>query len=76
MKALKQTMKVENNKVLITLPEDFNDQEVEVIVLSKEEDFVLTEEQKKILDERLNEPEENYISMKQCLDDLKKKYGV
>ena len=76
MKAIKQTVKVKNHKVSITLPDDFNDQEVEVIILSKEDDFVLTDEQKMILDERLNEPNENYIPMKECIEDLRKKYGI
>ncbi|HET8885830.1 MAG TPA: hypothetical protein VFM70_05700 [Salinimicrobium sp.] len=76
MKTIKQTVKVKNKKVSITLPDDFNDQEVEVIILSKEDDFVLTDEQKMILDERLNEPDENYIPMKECIEDLRKKYGI
>lgn len=76
MKALKQTLKVENHKVSITLPDDFDAEEVEVIVLSKEDDFVLTDEQKAILDERLNEPEENYISTEESLERLKRKNGV
>lgn len=76
MKAIKQTLKVKNHKVVITLPDDFHSDEVEVIVLSKEDDFILTDEQKAILDERLEEPDENYISAEESLKRLKAKYGV
>ncbi|HLU80582.1 MAG TPA: hypothetical protein VK010_00780 [Flavobacteriaceae bacterium] len=79
MEAIKQTVKVQNRQVIINLPNGFDADEVEVIVLAKEydnEDFELSDEQKVILDERLKEPEENYIPMKECLDDLKKKYGL
>lgn len=76
MKAIKQTLKVKNHKVVITLPDDFDSDEVEVIVLSKEDDFILTDEQKAILDERLEEPDENYISAEESLKRLKAKYGV
>lgn len=76
MKALKQTLKVENHKVSITLPEDFDAAEVEVIVLSKEDDFILTDEQKAILDERAKERDENYISAEESIKNLRKKYGL
>ena len=33
MEAIRQTVKVENHKITITLPDDFNADEVEVIVL-------------------------------------------
>ncbi|HET7360415.1 MAG TPA: hypothetical protein VFI78_00610 [Salinimicrobium sp.] len=76
MKAIKQTLRVKNNKVSITLPEDFEDKEVEIIVLSKEDDFELTDIQKAILDERANEPDENYVSAKKVIEDLEKKHGI
>ena len=76
MKAIKRIVKVEDHKVSITLPKEFNAEEVEVIVFSKDDDLVLSDEQKSILDERLNEPEENYISKEKSLENLKKKYGL
>lgn len=76
MKALKQIVKVENNKVSITLPNDFNAEEVEVIVLSKEDNFELTDEQKAILDERLREPDENYSPAKEFIAELERKHGI
>ena len=79
MEAIKRTIKVQNRQVIIDLPNDFNADEVEVIVLAKEydyDDFQLSDEQKAMLDERLKEPDENYIPMKECLEDLKKKHGL
>ena len=37
MEAIRKFVKVKNNKITITLPEDFNADEVEVIILSKNE---------------------------------------
>ena len=68
MKAIKRVLKVEDHKISLTLPEDFNAEEVEVIVFSKDDDFVLSDEQKSILDERFNEPEENYISAETSIE--------
>lgn len=76
MKAIKRVLKVKNNKVSITLPADFTAEEVEVIVLSKEDDFVLRDEQKAILDARAKEPDENYVSAKRVIGDLEKKHGI
>lgn len=33
MEAIRQTVKVKNHKISITLPEDFNSEEVDVIIL-------------------------------------------
>ena len=38
MEAIRQIVKVKNNKISITLPENFSDEEVEVIILSKKDD--------------------------------------
>lgn len=76
MKAIRQTLKVKNRQVSITLPEDFFAEEVEVIVLSKEDDFVLSEEQEAILDERLQEPDENYISEEKSIKNLRKNMEI
>ena len=75
MKAIKRVLKVEDHKISLTLPEDFNAEEVEVIVFSKDDDFVLSDEQKSILDERLNKPEENYISADKSIENLKKNWA-
>ncbi|SFN96268.1 hypothetical protein SAMN05421741_11522 [Paenimyroides ummariense] len=74
MEAIREIVKVKNRQVIINLPDDFNADEVEVIVL-KTIDSDLSEEQKIILENRLNEPETEYITSQESLDLLKKKYG-
>ncbi|WLD24376.1 hypothetical protein NU10_02950 [Flavobacterium dauae] len=74
MEAIREIVKVKNRQVIINLPDDFNADEVEVIVLKTIEDE-LSEEQKTILENRLNEPETEYITSQESLDLLKKKYG-
>lgn len=76
MEVIRQFAKVKNHQVNITLPEDFNAEEVEVIIFAKDEtNFQLSEEQLQILDNRLNEPESEYISSSESLKQIKKKYG-
>lgn len=76
MEAIRQFVKVENQKVSITLPDDFIAEEVEVIILAKNEiNYQLSEEQIQLLDDRLNEPESEYITSSESLNRLKKKYG-
>lgn len=108
MEAIRQTVKVINHKINITLPDDFIADEVDVIILPKQQnneysipqwqidevrertekylknpesvtdidDFTLTEEDKKMLDFRANQPREDFISAKESLENLKKKYGI
>lgn len=75
MEAIRQFVKVKDHQINITLPDDFIADEVEVIILTKENDFYLTDEMKETLENRLNEPESEYISSKESLDSLKTKYG-
>lgn len=42
----------------------------------KQEDFILTEEQKKLLDERLNEPKDSFVPAREQLSKVRKKYGL
>ena len=75
MEAIRQFLKVENQKVSITLPDDFIADEVEVIILAKNEiNYQLSEEQIQLLDDRLNEPESEYITSSESLNRLKEKY--
>lgn len=76
MEAIRQFIKVNGRNINITLPDDFNADEVEVIILPKNEETYLTDEMKAILDSRVNEPSENYISSKESIEKLKNKYGI
>lgn len=76
MEAIRQFVKVKNHQVNITLPEDFIADEVEVIILAKNDiDFHLSESQIKLLDDRVNEPESEYIKSSESLNRIKEKYG-
>ena len=108
MEAIRRFVKVKNHQVNITLPEDFNAEEVEVIILpsSKEyqipqwqidevrertenslknpsieieiefDDNSLSDEDKKLLDFRANQPKDDFISGEESINRLKKKYGI
>jgi hypothetical protein len=76
MEAIRQFVKVKNQQVNITLPDDFIADEVEVIILPKDNfNYNLSEEQIQMLDDRMNEPETEYITSTESLEQLKKKYG-
>lgn len=76
MEAIRQFVKVKNHQVNITLPEDFIAEEVEVIIFAKSNDtFQLSESQIALLEERLNEPETEYITSTESLNKIKEKYG-
>lgn len=76
MEAIRRFVKVKNHQVKITLPDDFIADEVEVIILAKNEiNYQLSDEQIQLLDDRLNEPETEYITSTESLNRLKEKYG-
>ena len=115
MEAIRQTVKVKDHKISITLPDDFNAEEVDVIILpSKNEeyvipqwqmnvvnertedylknptaitdfddtmkeldtDFILTDVQMKILDERAKEDRSTFITAEESLLQIKKRYEL
>ncbi len=76
MEAIRKIVTVKNHQINITLPEDFYADEVEVIILPKQDDFELTDEMKQILDHRANEPTEEYLTSEESLLRLKKKHGL
>jgi len=76
MEAIRQYIKVNGRTINITLPDDFDADEVEVIILPKNEEIYLTDEMKSILDSTLHEPTDNYISSEESIDKLKNKYGI
>lgn len=54
MDAIRQFIEVKNHSFQVILPDNFNARRVEVIILpSKEDEYQLTEDTKKMLDERL-----------------------
>jgi len=71
MEAIRQTVKVKNHQIKVNLPADFNSEEVEVIIIAKNDDFVLTDEMKSILDYRSNEDRSTFIDAEESLKRLK-----
>ena len=76
MEAIRQYIKVNGRNISITLPDDFDADEVEVIIMPKNNDFYLTDEMKAVLDERVNEPIEGYLTAEESISGLKKRYGL
>lgn len=76
MEALRQYFKVTGRNITITLPDDFTADEVEVIILPKNDDFYLTDEMKEILEQRVSEPSDGYITAEESIAKLNKKYGL
>lgn len=76
MEAIRKFIKVEGKTINITLPDDFYADEVEVIILPKGDDFYLTDELVVELEQRLNEPSEEYISAEDSINELRKRYGI
>ena len=76
MEAIRKIVTVKNHQINITLPEDFYADEVEVIILPKQNDFELTEEMKHVLDNRASEPTEDYLTSDKSLSRIKKKHGL
>jgi hypothetical protein len=66
----------------VTIPENkeqFFQEFLELIGANYEkdnQDFFITNEQKKILDERLKEDKTNFVSARESLGKLRKKYGI
>ena len=53
MEAIRLTVKVKDHKISITLPDDFNAEEVDVIILpSKNEEYVIPQWQMNVVNER------------------------
>ncbi|WP_158728685.1 MULTISPECIES: hypothetical protein [unclassified Flavobacterium] len=71
MDAIRQIVKVKNHKISITLPDDFNADEVEVIILPKSNNVEITQWQM----DQVRERTEKYLknpSSAQDIDDFLK----
>ncbi|WP_281636615.1 hypothetical protein [Flavobacterium marginilacus] len=56
MNAIRQFIDVKNNSFVVSLPDEFNDQRVEVIILpASQNDFNISNETKQMLDNRLSD---------------------
>ena len=62
--------------ILDAIKAAFKSKAITIIVEADEEDFELTTDSKDVLDERLLEDEKEYISSKDSIKQLNKKYGL
>ncbi len=76
MEAIRKFIKVEGKTLSITLPDDFYADEVEIIILPKDDSFFLTDEMKAELELRLSEPTTDYLTAEESIKELKNKYGL
>ena len=65
-----------NNDILDSIKATFKSKPITIIVEEDEVDFEITTEEKSVLDGRLQEDETLYISSKDSIKRLYKKYGV
>lgn len=54
----------------------FKNKPITIIIEERDESDSLTDEQKHVLDNRLNEDQTNYLTAEHSINELAKKYGV
>lgn len=62
--------------ILDAIKATFKSKPITIIVEEDESDFELTADMKVILEERLEEDENTYLSSEESVNQLKKKYGL
>lgn len=62
--------------ILDAIKATFKSKPITIIVEEDESDFELTADMKVILEERLKEDENTYLSSEESVNQLKKKYGL
>ncbi len=65
-----------NSDLLDSIKATFKSKPITIIVEEDESNSVLTEELKAILDDRLQEDEETYLTAEESIKKLTKKYGL
>lgn len=65
-----------NTDILDAIKATFKSKAITIIVEEDENDYGLTAEMKEVLDERLKEDSDTYLTSEASIDQLVKKYGV
>lgn len=65
-----------NTDILDAIKAAFKSKPITIIVEEDDSDFVLTDDMKAVLDERLQEDEKTYLSAEESISQLNKKYGL
>lgn len=62
--------------ILDSIKATFKSKPITIIVEEDDSDFELTADMKTVLDERLQEDENTYLSAEESINQLNKKYGI
>ena len=65
-----------NTDILDAIKATFKSKPITIIVKEDDAEYELTEDMKEILEERLQEDEATYLTAKESIDQLNKKYGL
>jgi hypothetical protein len=65
-----------NSDILDAIKAAFKSRPITIIVKENEDEYELSEEMKAILDDRLQEDQENYLTAEESINQLNKKYGL
>ena len=65
-----------NTDILDAIKAAFKSKPITIIVKEDDDEYELTEDMKEILEERLQEDEATYLTAKESIDQLNKKYGL
>lgn len=65
-----------NTDILDAIKAAFKSKPITIIIEEDNRDFELTSDMKAVLDERLQEDESTYLSAKESINQLNKKYGL
>jgi hypothetical protein len=65
-----------NADILDSIKATFKMKPITIIVEEEEYDYILSQEMKNILDERLQEDKSTYITSEESINQLNKKYGL
>lgn len=65
-----------NTDILDAIKATFKSKPITIIVEEAEDDFDLSTDMKAVLDERLEEDEQTYLSAEESISQLNKKYGL
>lgn len=65
-----------NSDLLDAIKTKFKSKPITIIVEEDADDYELTEELKDVLKDRLQEDKTNYLTAKESIDQLNKKYGL
>lgn len=65
-----------NTDILDAIKATFKSKPITIIVEEDDGDFELSEEMKAVLDERLHEDENTYLTAQESINQINKKYGL